>query len=263
MKRSLHDRLVLITGASAGIGRAAMAAFLHEGARTVGVARSAEGLAALERDLDRPSHVTTIGADVADAESMQQMVARCLAACGLPDVIVANAGIGLDARFTETDDGLWQRLLDVNLLGAVRTIRPFLPAMISRGSGRVILVSSIVGKRGIPNYSAYSASKFALHGLADALRAELWGTGVSAGIVCPSSTATEFQEHAMRQGPPQRRKRVRRHPPESVATALVAMARSNRAEHLLSLEAKFLVWADALVPRLVDRFLARVLNAKE
>ena len=90
-----------------------------------------------------------------------------LAKHGAPDVIVANAGIGMDAPFIHTSDDLLKRVFDVNVFGVVRTIRPFVPAMIARGSGRILIVSSVVGKRGVPSYAAYSASKFALHGLAD------------------------------------------------------------------------------------------------
>jgi short-subunit dehydrogenase len=134
--------------------------------------------------------------------------------------------------------------------------------MISRGRGRILVVSSVVGKRGIPNYAAYSASKFALSGMADALRPELHGTGVTIGIVYPSSTTTEFQERTLRAGPPQVKVRVQKHSPESVARALVRMARSTRREVVLSPEGKLMAAINWLAPGILDRILARVLVKK-
>jgi len=124
------------------------------------------------------------------------------------------------------------------------------------------MVSSVVGKRGIPNYAAYSGSKFALHGMADALRPELLGTGVTVGIVCPSSTTTEFAERRLRSGPPQKNVRVQKHSAESVALALVSMARSTRREMILSPEGKLMNVVNRLAPGILDRILAKVLVKK-
>ena len=94
-------------------------------------------------------------ADVTDAASMQAMVHRVQDQCGVPDVVVANAGIGLDALFVETTDAALQQLFEANVVGVFRTVRPFLQPMIDRGSGRILIVSSIVGKRGVPHYAGY------------------------------------------------------------------------------------------------------------
>ena len=252
-------RLVLITGASMGIGREAALMFAQHGDRVVAVARGRERLDELAR---RHEAIVPLTADVADADSMSEMARRTLEDCGVPDVVVANAGIGLDALFAETTDEALRRLFEVNVVGMFRTVRPFLPGMLARGSGRVLLVSSIVGKRGIPHYSGYSASKFALHGAADALRSELWGSGVSVGIVCPGSTETGFQEHALRSGTPQKRVRPVRHPPASVARALLSMADSRRRERILGAESKLMAFVDTLAPAVVDWVLARMLTGK-
>jgi short-subunit dehydrogenase len=131
--------------------------------------------------------------------------------------------------------------------------------MVDRGRGRIVLVSSVVGKRGTPNYAAYSGSKFALHGIADALRPELSGTGVTVGIVCPSSTTTQFDERKMRAGVPQNKVRVQRHSAASVARAITRMARSRRREVVLSAEGRLMVLVNALSPRLMDWILAKTL----
>ena len=259
---NLTGRRVLITGASSGIGRAAVKAFVDEGAVVLAVARSKDRLDALATELGGPARVAAFVADVAQGPAMEALAREILATHGVPDVVIANAGIGMDARFAVTSDDAWRTLFEVNVFGVVRTIRPFLPGMISRGSGRILILSSAVGKRGVPNYSAYSASKFALHGMADALRPELHGTGVSVGIVCPSSTSTEFDGRKLREGPQQPKVRVQRHSPESVSRALVRMARSTRREIVLSPEAKLMNLMNRVAPGILDRILAKVLVRK-
>jgi len=253
---------VLVTGASTGIGRASVVAFAREGAVVLAVARSKDKLEALAAELGGASRVIPLQADVADAAAMETLARTVLDRHGVPDVVVANAGLGMDARFTETTDEALRAVFEVNVFGVVRTIRPFLPGMVARGSGRVLLMSSVVGKRGVPNYAAYSASKFALHGMADALRPELIGTGVTVGVICPSSTTTEFEERKLREGPPQVKVRVQKHTPESVARATVRMARSTRREVVLSPEGKLMVVMNWISPRFMDWVLAKALVKK-
>lgn len=252
-------KIVLLTGASAGIGRAAAREFSREGATVLAVARDEARLRALAEEDLAPGRVLALPADVSDAASMEALSERVLADHGPPDVVVANAGIGLDARFEATTDDALRRVYEVNVFGAVRTVRPFLPRMVARGSGRILFVSSVVGKRATPNYAGYASSKYALHGLADALRPELVGTGVTVGVICPSSTESEFAERLLHAGARQNRVRIQRHSAESVARAIVKMARSKRREWVLSPEGKLMVAIDAIAPGLLDRLLARVL----
>lgn len=259
MPRALAGKLVLVTGASSGIGRASVAAFVGAGSIVLAVARSKDKLEALSAELGGASRVVPLACDVADGPAMEALAQRVLEAHGVPDVVVANAGIGSDAPFVETSDAIFREVLEVNVLGVVRTIRPFVPGMVARGSGRILLISSVVGKRGVPNYSAYAASKFALHGLADALRPELYGTGVTVGLVCPSSTATEFDANKRRAGRPQAKVRVQHHSPESIARSIVRMARWNRRELVLSPEGKLMGVLSRLSPALMDWILYRAL----
>lgn len=262
MPSDLTGRRVLITGASAGIGRAAAKAFVEAGAVVLAVARSKDQLDALAVELGGPGHALAFVADVTDGPAMEALARAVLAEHGAPDVVIANAGIGMDARLEVTSDDALRAVFEVNVFGVVRTIRPFLPAMVARGSGRILIVSSAVGKRGVPNYAAYSASKFALHGMADALRPELHGTGVTVGVVCPSSTTTEFKKRILRAGPPQINVRVQHHSAESVARALVRMARSRRREMVLSPEAKLMNVLNRLSPGVMDWILAKTLVRK-
>ena len=262
MAKSGSGGRVLITGASSGIGRAASQAFAAEGALVLAVARSRERLDSLAAEHSGPGRIIPLVADVTDGGSMEKLAARVLSEHGAPDVIIANAGISLDATFANTTDEAFRAVFEVNVLGVLRTVRPFLAGMIAHRRGRILLISSVVGKRGIPNYTAYSASKFALHGMADALRVELRGTGVTVGVVCPSSTVTELTERKLRSGPQQRSVRLARHSAESVARAILRMARSRRREIVLSPEGKLMMWANAVAPSLIDGILARVLLRK-
>ncbi len=255
-------KTILVTGASEGIGRATALAFVREGGRVLALARSRVRLEALAAEAGGADKLVPIQADVADAAGMAAVTERILREHGPPDVIVANAGIGLDALFSKTPDEELRSVFEVNVFGVARTVRPFIWGMIARGSGRVLLISSVLGKRGVPHTSAYSASKFALHGLADVLRSELVGSGVSVGLVCPSTTETEFSARLTRIGPRQKRTRVASHSAESVARAILRMARSRRRELVLSPEGKLLVWLNALAPRLLDRILFHALTRR-
>jgi len=256
---TLDRKLVLITGASAGIGRASVKAFAAEGARVFAVARRREKLDQLAAELGGGDRITTFAADVADGPSMSTLAATVLERFGAPDVIVANAGIGLDARFIDSTDDAVRAVFETNVLGVYRTVRPFLPGMIARGTGRILLVSSVVGLRGTPHYSAYSGSKFALHGMADSLRSELYGSGVTVGIVCPSSTRTDFQSSALREGPSQNRVRAKTHTSESVADVLVRMARTRRRRYICSAEGRLLLFLNTVAPGFLDGMLHRIL----
>lgn len=260
MGSGFAGKTVVVTGASAGIGRAAAREFARLGAVVVAMARSKERLDDLAAEPSAHGKIVPIVADAADDAAMAAAADRILAEFPVPDVVVANAGMGLDARFVDTTDEAVREVFELNVLGVFRTLRPFVPGMTARGSGRLLIVSSAVGKRGIPSYSAYSASKFALHGLADALRAELSGTGVSVGVICPSTTRTEFQDRIRRSGPGQKRVRLNSHSAESVAAAIVRMARSRRREVVLSPEAKLMTFLNAIAPGILDRILGRVLK---
>jgi short-subunit dehydrogenase len=257
-----QGKRVLVTGASAGIGRAAALAFAAEGATVYATARSREGLESAAASVSGPGKIVPIVADVTDAPGMESMAARVLADGGAPDVVVANAGIGLDALFQNTTEDDLRTILDVNVLGVYRTVRPFVEPMVRRGRGRILFISSVVGKRGTPHYSAYSASKFALRGMADSLRVEVFGTGVTVGVVYPSSTTTEFRERMMRTGVSQKSFRINRHTPESVARGILRMSRSTRRDLVLSPEGKLMSFVNPIAPWLIDRILAKALKPK-
>ncbi len=259
MSYELQGKKILVTGASAGIGLVTAQRFVEEGSNVWALARNRERLEALSVELGGPPLLVPIAADVSNGPEMETVTGRIVSELGIPDVIVANAGIGLDARFENTTDEDMEALFQVNVFGLVRSIRPFLPGIKERNSGRIILISSVIGKRGIPNYTAYCGSKFALHGMADALRTELLSTGIKVGLVCPSYTESEFSARLKRIGPPQGSKRLKKHSAASVADAIIKMARTGKREMVLSTEGKLMNWINRIAPGIMDRILAKAL----
>lgn len=250
--------MAAITGASSGIGAACARAFAAEGLAVALAARRADRLTRVCTDIEAAGgRALPVVADVTRDADMQALVARTVAIFGRLDVMVCNAGIGYHGTLAETDPDVMARVLDVNFMGTFRAARAALPQFERQGRGQLFIVSSIVGRRGTPYYAAYCASKFAQVGLAEALRAELTGTGIQVTVVFPVTTTTEFRE-AMRRdfgfttsgrGPEQ--------PAEAVAAAMVRCLRRPRPEVWPYLPARLLVVLNALLPRAADRLVAR------
>ena len=190
--------VVVITGASAGIGRATAVRFASEGAALVLAARSLERLQRLAERLEQRFAVETLAVpcDVRQREQVDALVEAAIARFGRIDVLVNNAGYGLYGRIEDTPEAAFRDVLETNVLGVHHAIRAVLPHMRRQGAGHIVNVGSIVGKRSWPYHGAYAASKFALTGLTQALRGELAGSGVSATLVLPASTDTEFFANA-------------------------------------------------------------------
>ena len=190
--------VVVITGASVGIGRATAVRFASEGAALVLAARSQERLQRLAERLEQRFAVETLAVpcDVRQREQVDALVEAAIARFGRIDVLVNNAGYGLYGRIEDTPEAAFRDVLETNVLGVHHAIRAVLPHMRRQGAGHIVNVGSVVGKRSWPYHGAYAASKFALTGLTQALRGELAGSGVSATLVLPASTDTEFFANA-------------------------------------------------------------------
>lgn len=183
----LRNKLVLVTGASSGIGYETAVGFARRGASLVLVDINAQGLAATEQAVR--SHgvgCRTFLADVADPQAMADLAEAVYASVGAPDVLVNNAGIGFIGSFVETPVEIWHRVLNVNLMGVVHGCRMFLPKMReAAGPRHIVNVASAAGLAATCNMSAYAASKHAVVGLTDSLAIELTGTEVRVTVVCP------------------------------------------------------------------------------
>lgn len=184
---SLRDTRVVVTGAASGIGRAAVRAFVGEGAHAIAVDRDAAGLADVARTIGATGgSCETHVLDVTDADAVRALAAAVEAGGGAPDVLINNAGIGYLGRFLDSDLAHWRRVLDVNVMGVVHGCHAFLPSMLAAGGPRHVLnVASSAGNFPVPSMAAYAASKFAVNGLTEVLRMELADTPIRFTTVCP------------------------------------------------------------------------------
>ncbi|MCX8521956.1 MAG: SDR family oxidoreductase [Rhodoferax sp.] len=180
-------RLVFITGASSGIGQALALACYQQGYDLALVARRSELIAhwATLHGL-QSSRMRSYAADVTNRHSIAAAAAQCLEEQGVPDVVIANAGIsiGMDSA-VPTDIDVMAHIFATNTIGMAASFQPFIAAMRQRGSGRLVGIGSVAGIRGLPGHGAYCASKAAVHAYCESLRGELRGCGVKVVTLCP------------------------------------------------------------------------------
>ena len=227
----LSGRVVAITGASAGIGRATAERLAAEGAAVVLSARRADRLDELAALVaSRGGRALAVPGDVINLADMRTLVARSVETFGHLDVMICNAGIGFHEAFERTPPDVMRRVVDVNLMGTLYAAYAALPIFLARNAGHIIAVSSIVGRRGIAGSAVYSATKAAQIGFIEALRAEFAGTGLHASLVYPVSTATEFHEPIRRDFGHRVQGRGPRQSADTVARAIVECVVSPKVE---------------------------------
>ena len=195
---TFQDKVIWITGASAGIGAAFAQECAAVGARLVLSARRESALNAVAMQIGIPAERCLIlPLDLAEPEMMAEKAAQVMAHFGQVDYLLHNGGISQRSLVCETDFGVFRRLIEVNYLGTVALTQAVLPAMIAQGSGHFAVVSSLVGKFGTPMRAGYAGSKHALHGFFDSLRAELWADGIRVTLICPGFIRTDVSINAL------------------------------------------------------------------
>jgi NAD(P)-dependent dehydrogenase (short-subunit alcohol dehydrogenase family) len=185
----LSDAVVIVTGASSGIGAATARLLFAAGARPVLAARRADRLAALSTELDGALAIT---ADVTDGDDIRRIAQETLSRHGRIDGLVNNAGVSLHHPLDELDPAEFRRVLDVNLVSVLAMTQSVLPAMRRQGRGAIVNVSSGTTRRARPGLAGYASTKVALNMLTEIARQELAGDGIAVSLVVPSITATEF-----------------------------------------------------------------------
>lgn len=190
MHHPLSDKVVIVTGASSGIGRATARALARCGARLALAARSADKLQALAAELG--DCAAAFPTDVTSGEQVRDMVAQACARFGRIDVLFANAGIYIPGQVSAGDPDAWATLMDVNVNGVLRSVHAVLPGMIERGSGDILVTSSISGFVDIVWEPVYSASKHAIQGFVHTLRRQVAPHGIRVGSIAPGMVANEL-----------------------------------------------------------------------
>jgi short-subunit dehydrogenase len=251
--------VIAITGASSGIGRATAVRLAHEGAAIAICARRGDRLDAVAAEIVAAGgQALPIVADVTRAADMDALVARAVERFGRLDVMLCNAGFGIAGAIDDITPDQMQKLMDVNYTGTYHATRAALPLFRRQGSGHIIMVSSIVGKRGVPYMGAYAATKFAQVGLAECLRSELAGSGVHVSVVFPVSTETEFFDVMSREtGADVTRAFGPRQSVDTVADAIARAIRRPVPEIYPYATSRALVILNALSPGFTDRVVKR------
>ena len=195
--RGLREKVVLVTGAGRGMGRAIAERLAAEGARVA------------VTDVDRESALSTAAAldgaagfrlDITDAGEVVARVEEIVAALGPIDALVNNAGWDRLAPFLDTDEDLWERLIDINLRGPIRMTKAVLPQMVERQSGRIVNISSDAGRVGSTGEAVYSACKAGIIGFGKTIAREVARHGITVNAICPGPTATPLLESIVGQG---------------------------------------------------------------
>ncbi len=251
----IRDKVVLITGASEGIGSACVSAFRSRGARVVLTARSHRKLerSALPGDVVLP-------ADLESAADRARLIESTIARCGRIDVLVNNAGVGLYSPVYLCGEEEIRKLFEVNFFAPLELAQLAARSMRERRSGYIINVSSIAGKVVLPWMTLYSASKYAMCSLTDGLRMELAPFGIQVMAVCPTYVRTDFQSHAIGQGgPPARVASWRRFgiSAERCASAIVRGVERNSRTLVVPGTGWLFVAAARVLPRVVESALTR------
>jgi len=250
--------VVAITGASAGIGRATALRLARDGVSVVVSARRHDLLTGLVGEIEAANgRALAVVADVTREDDMHQLVDAAVAEFGRLDVMICNAGFGIEGSADDVTSAHMRLLLDVNYLGTFYATRAALPVFRRQQTGHLIFVSSIVGKRGVPSMGAYAATKFAQVGLAECLRAELAGSNIHVSVVFPVSTDTEFMAVMKKTCGIASRARGPRQTAEQVAEAIARGIARPRAEIYPYRKARGLVLLNALAPGFCDRFVKR------
>jgi len=253
---SLRDKVVIITGASSGIGMAAAEAFASEGAKVVMAARSMEKLIALEHKLSHLTEVLPVKADVTSEKDCQNLIEHTVARFGKIDILVNNAGISMRAMFRDLDLSVIKNLMDVNFWGTVYCTKYALPHIL-KTQGSVVGVISIAGFKGLPARTGYSASKFAVYGFLDTLRIEHLKDNLHVMIFAPGFTASNIRESALtadgsHQGTTPRDE-SKMMSAEECANHLIKGIKKRKAQVVLTFIGKLTVLLNKFIPRVVDR----------
>ena len=257
-RRQLNNKRVIITGASSGIGWHLALQLAEIGCRVIVCARREERLSDLAAQIKSAGGTCAIVAgDVCDVQVRQQLLVAANENFGGVDILINNAGIGAMGRFDEASPDRLRQIFEVNFFAMAELIRELLPLLKTGNDPMIVNMNSVLGHRATPLKSEYCASKFAVHGLSDAIRAELSADGVDLLLVSPSTTDSDFFDSAIEDETGKDWKKSGAMPPEIVAAKTIRAMRKRRHEIILTFGGRIIVWLDRIIPGIANRLVAR------
>ena len=248
------NKVVLITGASSGIGRAAATLFAKKGANIILVARRKDKLEQVAEDLKKFNVSSLVcECDVSDKSQVKKMSEIVLEKYKSVDILVNNAGFAIYGSVSNLTTEEIESQMETNYFGMIYCIKNFLPLMIKKKSGHIVNVASVAGSFGLPGIASYCASKFAMLGFSEGLKHELKGTGIGVTVVSPIMVRTNFFDHKSFDKMP-------KYSPtslsaETVAKAILRAANSPRLEIIVPSVVRIAVWIKSTFPYLINPIL--------
>lgn len=258
MRRELSGKRVILTGASGGIGRATAAALVQAAARVVLASRNADALETLAAELrNTGGDVITVPTDITVPEQRERLVNRAVAELGGLDILINNAGIGSWGHFATSTEEISRRIMEVNFFGPIELTRLAMPHLTHGHEPCVVNVTSMCGRKGMPAWPEYSASKFALVGISEAWRGEFARYDVDVLTIVPGMTDSGFRNNWLRSDGKADLKFEKGMTPADVAAGILTAIRDNRTETVLGSEARRLLRFNRYFPRLTNWLIAR------
>ena len=256
--RKLKDKRVIITGASSGIGRELAKQLSAEGCRLIINARRKDRLEELAAELSgSATSCVIVDGDVTERSVRDRMLGAAQENFGGLDILINNAGIGAMGRFDEATEDRMREIFEVNFFAVCEFIRESLPLLKAGHEPVIVNLSSVLGHRAVPLKSEYCASKFAIHGFSDAIRAELSQDGIDLLLVSPSTTDSEFFDAAIDDSTKRDWKKGGAMSPEVVASRTLRAIKKRRHEIILTFGGRILVWLDRMIPGIANRIIAK------
>jgi short-subunit dehydrogenase len=254
MSRELNGKRILLTGASGGIGSATAEALAAAGARLVLASRNEAALRALASKLPDALAVPT---DLTQPEQRERLVSAAVHGLGGLDILVNNAGIGSWGHFSTSTEDIVRQVMEVNFFAPIELTRLAMPYLTNGNEPCVVNVTSMCGRKGMPAWPEYSASKFALVGMSEAWRGEFARFDVDVLTIVPGMTDSGFRDNWIRTDGKAELKFEAGMTPADVAAGIVKAIRTNKTEMVLGSEAKRLLRFNKWFPRLTNRLIAR------
>ena len=258
MVRDLKDKRAILTGASGGIGRAAAVCLVKAGARLVLASRNAAALELMKDELKKIGpEVAVVPTDVTKPGERQRLIESAVELVGGLDLLINNAGVGSWGHFSTSTPEIMRMVMEVNFFGPIELTRLAVPHLLQGNQPAVVNVTSMCGRKGMPAWPEYSASKFALVGMSEAWRGEFARFGIDVLTIVPGMTDSGFQNNWLRTEGKAMLEFDKGMKPEDVAVGIVNAIHKNRTEVVLGSEARRLIRFNRFFPRLTNWLIAR------